>query len=336
MASRIGIKDIAAKAGVSVATVSNVMSGRGRVGEATRRRVLEVAEREGFIRNDAAARLRTGRSNLIGVILNNIVNPFFSELVASLETTAWEAGYMTVLATAQNDIARQEQLLSSMVAQGVAGIVLSPVHSTRAEDLARIGRRHVPVVVCVRDVPGTTATFVGVDDEMTGYLAARTLLENGHRQFAFIGGYTGTTTWEGRNAGIARALAEASLPEDACLRLPGIMHADFAAEKVMMMAEQGRLPSAVICFNDDQSAGAYRAARKLGLAIGRDFSVIGCDNIPQSRILAPELTTIDIHPAWIGRTSAEVLLNAPAEPSGERAMLRCTPELVLRGSVARR
>lgn len=331
MAARIGIRQIAALAGVSAATVSNVITGRGRVGDATRARVMEIAAREGFIRDDAASRLRTGRSTLIGVILNNIVNPFFSELVAALETAAYEAGFLTLMATAQNDPLRQEKLIASMIAQGVAGIVLSPVHGTGPADLAAVQRGGLPLVVCVRDVPGSGAAFVGTDDAATGYMAARALLDHGHRSFAFVGGYAGTTTWEGRNTGIARALAEAGLPDAACLRRPGVLHADFVAEQLLELAGQGQMPRAVICFNDDQSSGAYRVAAQLGLVVGRDLSVVGCDNIPQSRILNPALTTVDIHPAWIGRRSAEVLLRLPGLPP----MRDCrAPKLILRASVA--
>ncbi len=127
---RSGIKDVAAAAGVSVATASLVLSGTGRPSEAARKRVLEVADALGFIRDASAARLRTGESNLVDVILNNIVNPFFSELVASLEVTIYEAGSLTLLATVQNDLVRQERLLASMMAQGVGSVILSPVHGS--------------------------------------------------------------------------------------------------------------------------------------------------------------------------------------------------------------
>lgn len=332
---RTGIRQIAEKAGVSVATVSYVLSGVGRVSESTRRRVMEIVAEEGFIRDDAAARLRTGRSNLIGVILNNIVNPFFSELVASLEATAFEAGYMTILATAQNDMVRQDHLLASMVAQGVAGIALSPVHGTTVQDLARVEQHGIPIVVCVRDVPGSHAAFVGVDDQKAGYLAAWALVERGVRRFVFIGGYAQTTTWKGRSAGIAQALAEAGLPDEACQRMPGPIHPDYAEEKILSLAEQGVLPPAVICFNDNQCSGAYRAAGRLGLAVGSDFSVVGFDNIPQGLFLSPELTTVDIHAAQMGRLSADVLLQGK-NTSGrqERLCHRLEPQLILRGSIA--
>lgn len=328
---RPGIREVALAAGVSSASVSYVFSGRGRVSDETRRRVIEAATSLGYIRDDSAARLRTGESKLVGVILNNITNPFFSELVASLEAAVHKAGMLTLLATAQNDLRRQDSLLSSMLAQGVGRIILSPVHETDAAALRPAAVRSVPVVVCVRDVPGSGAAFVGVDDVLSGYLAARHLLHLGHSAFVFIGGYRRTTTWEGRSEGIFRALAEAGRPQDACNLIPGLMDPDFAEEKLMALAALGTLPSAVICFNDNQAAGAYRAARRLGLRVGRDISVVGFDNIPQGRILDPELTTVDIKPAQIGRIAAEMAIRG--EGAAERQVLQ--PALVSRGSVAR-
>lgn len=327
---RLGIREVATVAGVSSATVSYVFSGRGRVSDETRQRVLEAAASLGFIRDDSAARLRTGESKLVGVILNNIVNPFFSELVASLEASVHKSGHLTLLATAQNDLRRQDNLFASMLAQGVGRIILSPVHETEAAAIRPAAVRGVPVVVCVRDIPGSGASFVGVDDVQTGYLAARHLLDSGHTAFVFIGGYRRTTTWEGRVAGIFKALAEAGLPQEACNLIPGLMDPDFAEDKLLALAALGTLPSAVICFNDNQAAGAYRAARRLGMRVGRDLSVVGFDNIPQGRILDPELTTVDIRPAQIGQLSAELAI------LGTDAQIRriLEPALVARGSVA--
>lgn len=330
---RSGIKDVAAAAGVSVATVSHVLSGTGRPSAATKKRVIEAANAIGFIRDASAARLRTGKSNLVGVILNNIVNPFFSELVASLEATVYEAGGLTLLATAQNDLVRQERLLESMVAQGVGSIILSPVHGSTAQDVAPVLARGLPLVVCVRDLPESHVAFVGVDDEKSGYLAAQCLIEAGHRAMVFIGGYPHTSTWDGRCAGIRQALADAGLPEEACRLVPGLLHPDFAEEKMLALASQGMLPQAMICFNDDQASGAYRAARKLGLVVGRDLSVIGFDNIPQGRILEPELTTVDIRPALIGRMSAEIALRRATSHAAPPPRHRLEPALVRRGSV---
>lgn len=332
---RIRISDIAKAAGVSNATVSYALSDSGRVSRETRDRILRIADEMGFIRDDKAAQLRTGQSSLIGVVLNTIVNPFFSELVASLEAEAYKAGYLTLLATAQNDPVRQRELLYSMVAQGVAGVVVSPVHITSSDLLATTIKRGLPTVVCVRDVPGSGAVFVGSDEEKSGYLAARHLIECGHRSFQFIGGYEATTTWQGRRDGMLRALAEGGLPASAGTMLPGTLMPDFAYDEIMSAHAERRLEPAVICFNDDQAMGAYRAARILGLAVGRDLSVVGFDNIPQAESLEPGLTSVDIHPNRIGQLSARIIARMLKDGTTETAPVVLEPVLVRRQSVAR-
>ena len=332
---RVRIVDVARAAGVSSAAVSYALRDSGRISDETRQRILRIAEELGFIRDDVAAQLRTGRSNRLGVILNNIVNPFFSELVASFEAAAYAEGYLTLLATAQNDPVRQAELVDAMIAQGVAGIIVSPVHGSAPDVLSAVLERSIPTVVCVRDVPSSGAVFVGADEHRSGYLAARHLVSFGHRSFAFLGGYSDTTTWEQRRSGIFQALQEAGLPETACRMMPGTLRSDFAYVTLMDLSRAGDRPDAVLCFNDDLAGGAYRAAAELGRRVGSDFSVMGFDNIPQSEALQPSLTTIDIHPAEIGRMAAEAVVAMLV--SGERHLpaIVVEPELVLRGSVAR-
>lgn len=330
---KVGIRQVAERAGVSVATVSYVMSGNGRVSNETRANVLKAADALGFIRNETAARLRSGQSRLVGVILNNIENPFFSQLVGQLETVAYSEGYLTVLATAQNDSERQSRLLQSMVSQGVAAIILSPVHDTAPEDLQPALGRGIPVVVCVRDVPGSKAAFVGVDDTASGYLAARAVFDAGHAAAVFVGGYDHTTTWIGRRAGIDRALAERGWDATACISRPGPLSPDFAAAEVTSMHRSGTLPDAVICFNDDLATGVYAAARTLGLGIGHALSVVSFDNVPISRALEPQLTSVDIHPGQIGRLAAERAIALVAGQSVDREPTRLDPVLVRRKSL---
>jgi LacI family transcriptional regulator len=331
---RVRIVDVARAAGVSTAAVSYALRGSGRISGETRTRILRIAEELGFIRDDVAAQLRTGRSNRLGVILNNIVNPFFSELVAAFEAAAYREGYLTLLATAQNDPVRQAELIDAMIAQGVAGIVLSPVHGSAPEVLSAALERSVPIVVCVRDIPSSGAVFVGADERQSGYLAATHLVSRGHRSFVFLGGYADTTTWQLRRDGIRHALQEAGLPETACRNIPGTLRSDFAYVVLMDLGRTGDLPCTVLCFNDDLAGGAYRAAAELGRRVGTDFSVMGFDNIPQAATLQPPLSTVDIHPARIGQLSAEAI--AAMLGAGERhhppVVIR--PELVARGSVA--
>ena len=332
---RVRIVDVARAAGVSTAAVSYALSDSGRISGETRTRILRIAEELGFIRDDVAAQLRTGRSNRLAVILNNIVNPFFSELVAAFEAAAYREGYLTLLATAQNDPVRQGELIDAMIAQGVAGIVLSPVHGSAPKVLSPALERSVPTVVCVRDIPSSGAVFVGADERRSGYLAAAHLLSCGHRSFVFLGGYADTTTWRQRRDGILAALSEAGLPGAACRMIPGTLRSDFAYETLGDLARTGDLPCTVLCFNDDLACGAYRAAAELGRRVGTDLSVMGFDNIPQAATLQPPLSTIDIHPARIGQRAAEAIAAMLGTGARHHPPVIIAPDLVVRGSVAR-
>ncbi|RYG90287.1 LacI family transcriptional regulator [Loktanella sp. IMCC34160] len=332
---KVGIRQVAEQAGVSVATVSYVMSGNGRVSKETRTHVLKTAEALGFIRNESAARLRSGQSKMIGVILNNIVNPFFSVLVAELEAAAYREGFLTVLATAQNDHERQSKLIESMVSQGVAAIILSPVHETTPADLEVAQRRGIPVVSCVRDVPGSDASFVGVDDHRSGYIAARTLIDNGCRTAAFIGGYDHTTTWNGRRDGMLAAFREAGLPEANFKAIPGFLTPAFAESALRSIAAEGPLPDAVMPFNDDLATGIYAACRAGGIKVGTDLSIVSFDNVPIGTVLSPQLSTVDIFPGRIGAESALRAMEMVRGSSRDRREIRLAPEVVNRGSVRR-
>lgn len=302
---KVGLKAVAAKAGVSVATVSYVMTGQGRVSSETRNLVLQAADDLGFVRNEAAANLRSGQSRLIGVILNNIANPFFSSLVSELEMTAYREGFLTLLATAQNDRERQGRLMESMVSQAVGAIILSPVHDTHPDDLKLATMRGIPIISCVRDLPDCPVSFVGADDERSGYLAGRAVIRAGGRVAVLVGGYERTTTHEGRSRGVTRAFAEAGLPRDACTFRPGPITPEYGVQVLEELVAEGLAGRAVICFNDGIAMGVYEAAQAAGLAVGVDLSVISFDNARVSSVLTPGLTTVDIFPGRIGAIAAE-------------------------------
>lgn len=316
-----------------MATVSYVMTGQGRVSPGTRDLVLRAADELGFVRNEAAANLRSGQSRLIGVILNNITNPFFSSLVSELETTAYREGFLTLLATAQNDLERQGRLLESMVSQAVGAIILSPVHDTHPDDLKLATMRGIPIISCVRDLPDCPVSFVGADDERSGYLAGRAVIRAGNCAAVLVGGYKRTTTYEGRRKGLIRAFSEAGLPRDACMFRPGPITPEYGAQVLGDMVAEGLGGRAVICFNDGIAMGVYEAAQAAGLAVGVDLSVISFDNARVSSVLSPGLTTIDIFPGRIGAIAAERAAAMARGDDTTRTRDQLEPVLIERHSI---
>jgi LacI family transcriptional regulator len=327
------IKDIAAAAGLSTAAVSYALSGNGRVSTETQKNVRKIATAIGFIKDDTAARLRTGKSNVLGVIVHDISNPFFAELLSDFEAVCYEAGYLTIVANTKDDPIRQATLIDALLAQNVAGLLISPVHGTSRAMMEVLRGRSKPYVICVRDIDDSTADFVGVDDHRAGYLTARHLIAAGRERFGFIGGYDHTRTWSDRLQGIRRALAEVEkvIEPDLVIPCPPTGECGEAAMKELL----GTRPdcNAAICFNDYVAFGAYTAIHKAGKIIGTNYSIVGIDNLPQSPSLSPALTTVDVFPRQIGRHSAAALLrNLKGSEAPQRLLVE--PTLVVRNSVA--
>ena len=330
---KVSITDVAKRAGYSLATTSYALNDSGRVAETTRKKVMEAARELGFIPDHSAIRLRTGRSNLIGTIINDINNPFFVELVSDFEVSAWNAGYLTILATSQDDPERQKRLIESMISQGVAGVVISPVHGSCVDDLQPLKSRAIPYLVCVRDIDDKDAGLVMADDFEAGVIAARHVLEMGHRRLAFIGGYEHTATWQRRLAGMRHAI-RASGCSDVTIELsPGSEGPEFGSAMVQRFVSADPAPTVFIGLNDDTAAGAFLAARELRLTIGKDLSVIGFDNIALSGTLSPGMTTVELFPRKIGRDCA-TLLTAMLDRKPP-SVVKIAPVLIERQSVAK-
>lgn len=331
-AGKVTITEIARRAEVSSATVSLVLNGKGRISEATRKKVHAAMEESGFIPDQSAVNLRLGRSKLIGAIFNDISNPFFAELAATLEQTVAAADFLLIVANSADDPDRQRGLLSAMVSHGVAGLVISPSAGTSAADFGFVRRREIPCVACVRDLPGLGMDFIGADDFSGAYLAVEHLHELGHRRIAFVGGVPGTTTWSLRQAGFRNAMHRFGSEIDEDLVIPGPTNRDFGRQAAQTLAARTNVFTAIICFNDILAIGLCAYLRGAGLEIGRDVSVIGFDNLPASEMCAPPLTTIEVFPRGIGAEAGRLLLRRLGGGGGTAINQRLSPVLLARGS----
>jgi len=331
--TRPSIKDIAAAAGVSTAAVSYALNGNGRISVETKESVLKIANSIGFIKDDTAASLRTGKSNVLGVIVHDISNPFFAELLSDFESLCYEAGYLTIVANAKDDPARQATIIDALLAQNVAGLLISPSHEMTNAALSILRGWSKPFVVCVRDLGDDGADFVGVDDHYAGFLAAQYLIDCGIDCFGFIGGYDNTKIWRDRMDGINAALAVAATPLDRGLVKPCSPTREHGATAMGELLQDRPDCRAAICFNDYVAQGAYTAVHLAGKVIGMDYSLVGFDNLPLSSSLMPSLTTVDTYPREIGRLSALALLEALRldKPNPRRHLVE--PCLVIRNSV---
>lgn len=325
------ILHVAAEAQVSKSTVSLVLQGSPRIPEATAERVRAAAARLGYVYNRRAAELRQRASNTIGVVINDLMNPFFAEVLVGLEQRLVEAGYTVLMGHSHEDPARQAQLLHSMREQNAAGLVLCPALGTPAALPRQLKAWGIPFTVIVRTLGGSGYDFAGSANTEGAALATQHLIGAGHRRIGFLGGVAGTLHGE-RLAGYRQALEAHRIGFDAALVLQA--HPNRAGGHSMLNAllDRGTGATAAVCYNDITAFGALSALGARGLRAGEDFALTGFDNVLDAAHSNPPLSTVDIRPGELGAQAAALLLARIAEPGRPRQVYCAAPQLVLRQS----
>ncbi len=326
------IKDVAAHAGVSVGTVSNVLNGRARV-PGTIDRVRTAIEALGYVRNDAARQLRAGRSRSIALVVLDVGNPFFAAVARGAEARAAADGYVVLLGSSGQDIKRETAYLDQFHEQRVAGVLLTPadVHSVGVQ---RVLDSSTPVVL-VDEPPGASkACSVWVDDVEGGYLAVSHLLSEGRRRIAVVTGPSSTTRQvSDRLEGARRAVAavpDATLSvieTDAMTVLAGRA----VGERLQLSADR---PDAVFAANDLLAVGLLQALTLMGdVRVPEDMSLIGYDDIDFAAAAVVPLSSIRQPATELGWTAVDLLLRQlNDELTAENRERRFRPELVIRSS----
>ena len=328
------MKDVAARAGVSLGTVSNVLNRPDRVSAATRLRVEAAIGALGFVRNESARQLRSGRSRTIAFVVLDAANPFFTDVAAGVQRSADAAGLATYLCDCGDDAARQARYLDLLAEQRVQGVLVTPVDASdpRLEQLPVWG---TPVVVVDRGA-GPTHCSVTVDDVAGGALAAGHLLELGHERIAVVGGPTSFGQVSDRIAGARSALEHAGRdPADlVVVETTGLTVAEGrrAGERLAGLPS-GRRPTGVFCANDLLALGLLQRSVHWGLRVPGDLAIVGYDDIEFAEAAAVPLTSVAQPSELLGRTAVDLLLDeVAAGPGHEHRHVVFTPELVVRSS----
>lgn len=325
-------KEIANALGVSRATVSNVINGKGRVSPEMRIRIEKAIAESGYIRDRGAVALRTGQSRLVGVLVTDIANPFYANVVSQIEAQLSEAGYATVLGQSKDDPARQSQILDELLGNGVAGLVVNPCVGTTLQDLSPVLQRQIPITFYVRGIEGSDQPTVSLDDRLAAELMATHMLDQGYRNFAMIGGFRGTTTFENRVFGARRMLDQAGCS----VRLvPGPITEAFGYSATESLLNQGCSVDAIIGHNDIVALGCLRAIRDFGLRVGADVGLAGFDNLLFGRLCEPQLTTIDVDTDAIGAEAGRSLVAQLRGEIGVPEPKVIAPRLIVRGTTSK-
>ena len=272
---------------------------------------------------------------MIGVVINDINNPFFNELVGAFESAAWAAGYLTILCTSQDDVERQKRLISSLVSQGVAGVAISPVKGSGTEDLLPLRTRGIAHLVCVRDINDESSGFVGADDFEAGKLAGAYMIRHGYRRLCFVGGFKHTATWRRRRKGILAAIEDSTdetITFEEYTNGEGHEFGREAVDAILKKTNPNDPRPAILGFNDSTAIGAYLAAGSAGISVGKDLPVIGMDNIPTADQVLPGLTTVELFPRRMGSEAARALIGQIKDSQQAASKIILRPVMVERGS----
>ncbi|HEY4090408.1 MAG TPA: LacI family DNA-binding transcriptional regulator [Luteibacter sp.] len=325
------VKEIAAIANVSVATVSRALQRPEIVSEETRRRIHEVVKRLGYTPNALARNLRTARTRLIVALVPDISNPFFSEVIRGIEQVAYETGYSVLLGETQSDLVR-EQAYADMVAARQADGIVTMFH--RIPNIPFEGR--LPVVNACEYVKDSAISSVYIDNVAAATNAVNYLVTLGHREIAFIAGPASSPICVDREQGYHLALERAGLTFNPALTAVGDFSIEAGERAIELFLSQGHPFSAVFCSNDEMAIGAMRALISRGLRVPEDVSIVGFDDIRFSRYTSPSLTTVAQPKNALGREAMTMLielLNDPEVPPRKRVL---SAELVVRGSTGPR
>ena len=333
-ARNAGVKDVAAAAGVSLGTVSNVLNRPDRVSEATRSRVERVMNELGFVRNESARQLRAGKSNTIAYVMLDGRNPFFADVAHGIERAAATHDLAVFVCNSDNDPLRERSYLARLEEQRVQGILITPVEPDHPA-LADVVRRGTPLVVVDRVAADDDHCSVSVDDDLGGRLAIQHLLDQGHRRIAFVGGPASLGQVADRLAGARAAWADAVLPADdlVVISTPAldVEAGREAGARILGLASSNR-PTAAFCANDLVALGLLQQCVGLSARVPEDLAIVGYDDIDFAAAAAVPLTSVRQPRTDLGRRAADLLSDEATTPDHRHERIRFTPELVARAS----
>jgi len=335
LAQKIKLSTIADALGVSTATVSLALRDSPLVADATRERIKEEARSQGYIYNRRAASLRTRRSGIVGVCVHDIMNPFFAEILRSIETELDRSRQTFLLSNHYDVLDKQRTFIDTLLQLGADGLILSPAIGTPRDDIAPLAGNGLPVVLIAREVEGVDLPIFRGDDAYGISLATNHLISLGHRRIAMIGGTDQTSTGRDRYRGYVSAMDRAGLAVRPEWRIAGprTKQAGFeAAPQFLALKER---PTAVVCWNDLVAIGLMNGIARAGLVPGVDISVTGYDDLEEAAIATPALTTVWNGQREVGRRAALALLDQLSGVVGHGGQELIHPELRIRQSTGR-
>jgi DNA-binding LacI/PurR family transcriptional regulator len=335
----VTVKDIAKKAGVSHSTVSRALHSNPLISEETKQRIQQIAVDLGYLPSAAARTLKTNRSQVLGVVLSSIDDPFFSEILQGIEEIIQSSGYSLFIAAAHRDPAREREIVQTMVEHRTDGVIIcsTSFSEERSRQFLRYG---VPIVVVNNQAVEDFRYSIYHDDVDGSRQVTRHLIELGHTRIAYIGNSASGRTTLDRLTGFRQEMESAGLavPAEYLHEASGGGTDDglSVAEHFLSLPER---PTALVCYNDMVAIGVMKGLQQAGICVPEDISITGFDNIVFSAYTNPPLTTLDQPKRFIGEEAARLLLElldttANQQAAAHQKVRSLKGQLLVRASTA--
>ncbi len=329
----VKIQDVARRAGVSSATVSRVLANKPHVSEEVRRRVLAAVEELGYQPSRVARSLRAQRSKIIGLIISDIQNPFFTSLVRAVEDVAYKHQYAVFLCNSDEDIEKETLYIDLMRAERVAGVVISPTRETD-NPCQKLIEVNVPVVAVDRRILDLEVDTVVVDNVGAAFNLVRHLINDGHRHIGAVIGSSIATTGRERREGYVRALEAHGLPILPHLIRTGLPKEAVGYQLTGELLDLPDRPTALFTGNNLLTVGALRAIHERGLRIPDDIALVAFDELDWMSLIKPNLTVVAQPTYELGKTATNLLLNRIENSAHPPQEVVLNPPLIIRQSCA--
>jgi LacI family transcriptional regulator len=331
----VRMKDIAKDLGLSIVTVSKVLRDHPDISAETRDRVRRRMKEVNYRPNLAARALVTGRTCSVGLVVPDLVHPFFGEVAKGMSRVLRKKGYNLMISSSEEDPELESREVEQLLARSVDALILASTQNSLAL-FARLLEHQTPYILIDRTISGLKASFIGVDDVSAGRIATEHLISTGRRVIAHIGGPP-VSTAIGRMEGYRRSMAAHGIklpPEYVITRERGDEASDRTGHDAMkrLLALKPR-PDGVFCYNDPTAMGAMEAVIAAGLRIPRDVAIVGCGNVRYAAFLRVPLTSIDQQSEEIGDRAAKLALQQiEAKGTSRTKTILLQPKLVMRES----
>ena len=328
----ITIPDVAKAAGVSKSTVSLALQDSPKLRTETKKKVMKAARQLGYVYNQGAANLRRRSSSMIGMIINDLTNPFFAELAIALERHFSEAGYVVMMANTSEDREQQDKVLRAFCEHGVAGILISPAYNTAQQDFASYFARGLPIVSVMQPIPGAECDYIAPDYQLGIQEATQHLLDQGIERIAFLGGRLDSAAFHERKKGFLAAVEKAAIDPDKIQIIPCAVTRKAASEAVQQLIDQEHPPQGIVCYCDIVAFGVTFGLHNSHLEIGVDIAITGFDDVLACDTVSPPLSSLRPHTDQLARLACDSLIQKLKDPTRPVANHLVKPKLIVRES----